>query len=84
MVPLPSPFASLLDARTWRKAQILLTGGAAHALLPGLPNAVCAAPPATRPGAGGRRGPALRDPTGYRDSQALCCTHSDWAPTATT
>ncbi|MCY4522943.1 MAG: hypothetical protein OXC13_19485 [Caldilineaceae bacterium] len=26
MVPLLSPFASLLDARTWRKAQILLPG----------------------------------------------------------
>ena len=26
IVPLLSPFASLFDARTWRKAQILLTG----------------------------------------------------------
>ena len=26
MVPLLSPFASLFDARTWRKVQILLTG----------------------------------------------------------
>ena len=26
IVPLLSPFASLFDARTWRKVQILLTG----------------------------------------------------------